>query len=491
MITMLTYRRNTLWHEMCRSVVSLLCMIALVLPSVYIVLDPETARAQDFVFSTAGADTPAYWDFSQGTTTDLTPSSTVDLVIRHGSSTRSTNSGGGGDGDVDDAMNEALKPVLGAVTGMAACYLGGYISSFLSSFFPWLSSPVNAATVAVLDIPLTAFAVTIGVGAAAAAPVSAALAATLNVPVTDVVGTTYLGIQAEQNAAVAANTLTTAQSTTQTAAESSNNTFKECTLDSLVRMFGQMIIDAVTDSIVAWIKGGFYGLPSFVEDPGRFFMDVAEYSVSAFLYESGLNSILCEPFRLDVILGISWDFYMNDLDPTYGQLSCSLDEFFPGIDINIDLNNDGRVDPGETVKGYSGNQAYSAMVEDGNIDFPGGGFPGVAGLLRNENNAIGSQLQAQDATGKFVGQQVGRESQLLSYGKGWFSPRCNADNNEKTPDTVCTPGEYVAEQVNDWSGSQLSQLELADEFAEIVNALLQLLVETILSEGNSLLQSNR
>ncbi len=486
---MLTYRRNTLWHEMCRSVVSLLCMIALVLPSVYIVLDPETARAQDFVFPTGGAGTPSNWDFSQGTTTDLTPSSTVDLVIRHGSSTRSTNLGGGGDGEVDDAMNEALKPVLGAVAGMAACYLGGYISSFLSSFFPWLSSPVIAAEVTFVDIPLTMGA-SVGVAAVTTAGPPLAIAQELlNVPTYDRLADLIAAADMYTNEAVAVNTLSTAQSTTQTAAEASNNTFKECTLDSLVRMFAQMVIDAVTDSIVAWIKGGFYGLPSFVEDPGRFFMDVAEYSVSAFLYESGLNSILCEPFRLDVILGISWDFYMNDLDPTYGQLSCSLDEFFPGIDINIDLNNDGRVDPGETVKGYSGNQAYSAMVEDGNIDFPGGGFPGVAGLLRNENNAIGSKIQAQDATGKFVGQQVGRESQLLAYGKGWFSPRCDADNKESTPDTVCTPGEYVAEQVNDWSGNQLAQLELADEFAEILNALLELLVEKVLSEGNSLLQS--
>lgn len=308
------------------------------------------------------------------------------------------------------------------------------------------------------------------------------------VPTSDVYVQAQKAIQTEQDASLQLNTGTIADAAVQSATHDASNIFKDCVLDPFAKVLGNLIIDAVTDSIVAWIKSGFYGAPSFVEDPGQFFMDVASYSVSAFLYESGLDEILCEPFRLDIILGISWDFYMPDLDPLYGQLSCSLDEFFPGIEVNVGLNTDGSP---RTMQGYSGNEAYGAMVNDGNIDFPGGGFPAVAAVLRNENNAFGSRIKSSEAAGQFVNQQVGRESTLLGYGKGWFSPRCNADNIESTPQTVCTPGEYVAEQVNDWSGGQLAQLELADEFAEIVNALLQLLVEKVLSEGNSLLQYRR
>jgi hypothetical protein len=65
---------------------------------------------------------------------------------------------------------------------------------------------------------------------------------------------------------------------------------------------------------------------------------------------------------------------------------------------------------------------------------------------------------------------------------------CDADNNKKTARTVCTPGQFVAEQVNDWSGGQLAELELADEFAEILNALANYLIKQVLSEGNNLLQ---
>lgn len=485
MTSTITRRKDTFWSRTLRSIVSFVCMVALVFPSVYTVLEPQQALAQEFdysIFSRFASSSDGYGD------PNLTPASTTDLMIRFGSSTRTTDSGGGGDGGYDESMNDALKPVLGAVVGMAACYLGGYISSFLKSFFPWLSSPFVAAEVTFIDIPMTE-ASTVGAGLAA----SAALALQpveflLSVPVNTRIGNVLDASNMVSNAAIAQNTLSTAQSTTQTAAEASNNTFKECTLDGLVRMFAQMVIDAVTDSIVAWIKGGFYGAPSFVEDPGQFFMDVASYSVSAFLYKSGLDEILCEPFRLDVILGISWDFYMPDLDPLYGQLSCSLDEFFPGIDINVGLNADGSA---RTMRGYSGDEAYSAMVNDGNIDFPGGGLPAVAAILRNENNAFGSRIKSAEAAGQFVSQQVGRESTLLEYGKGWFSPRCDADDVPSTPETVCTPGEYVAEQVNDWSGGQLDQLTLADEFAEIVNALLELLVEKVLSEGNTLLQYRR
>ncbi len=485
MTSTITRHNDTLWARAFRSLVSFVCIVALVFPSVYTVLEPKHAFAQGFNFDELIRLASST---NQDTEQNLVPATTTDLWIKYGSSTRTTVGGGGGDGEYDEAMNDALRPVLGAVVGMAACYLGGYISSFLKSFFPWLSSPFVAAEVTAVDIPLTGTAMVVGAINMPAQKVLQGVQVFTNVPVDSVVLNYLNETEATANLATAKNTLSTAQSTTQTAAEASNNTFKECTLDGLVRMFAQMVIDAVTDSIVAWIKSGFYGAPSFVEDPGQFFMDVASYSVSAFLYKSGLDEILCEPFRLDIILGISWDFYMPDLDPLYGQLSCSLDEFFPGIEVNVGLNTDGSP---RTMPGYSGNEAYGAMVNDGNIDFPGGGFPAVAAVLRNENNAFGSRIKSSEAAGQFVNQQVGRESTLLGYGKGWFSPRCNADNIESTPQTVCTPGEYVAEQVNDWSGNQLAQLELADEFAEIVNALLQLLVEKVLSEGNSLLQYRR
>ncbi len=54
---------------------------------------------------------------------------------------------------------------------------------------------------------------------------------------------------------------------------------------------------------------------------------------------------------------------------------------------------------------------------------------------------------------------------------------------------ICTPGEAVAEQVNNALGKKLDALGVADEFAEIVNALISVLVETLLSEGHNLLNS--
>jgi hypothetical protein len=393
-------------------------------------------------------------------------------------------------------------PTVGdlAATGVtvAACSLGGWVQGLLSSVLPWLAPPktagdvtlntgFNALTAGPSPVPPHLAPTPVVVEGFAGA--GAIAGTTVHVPVSDV----WLQQQnfqlSQQLAMIQRNTQAVSESSVTSTVHQGNLTFKECVLDPLVFMFKEIIIDAVTDSIVAWIEGGFYGAPSFVEDPGKFFTDVADESVSAFLYESGLDTLLCEPFRLDLILDLSWDFYMPDMDPKYGRLSCSLDEIFPGVDVAIGIDTNGNT---IYAKGYESNEAYDQITRKGNIDFPGGGFPAVMGMLRDSNNEIGAKFEAQSSASQFSSMQVSRESTLLQYGKGWFSPRCKTPGKPDTePDSVCTPGEWVSEQVNDWSGGQLAQLELADEFAEILNALLKLMVETILSEGNTLLTYRR
>ena len=390
-------------------------------------------------------------------------------------------------------------PGVGALSGAAAGYLACNLGSWVTGLFkdlPWMTplftkaetnvnKPQNLQTAGPAGLPPQAAPTPLKVeilsteGKAAATSVA--------VPTSDVFLQEQNFQLSQQLAMLQRNTESAAQSGTQIAHNEESMTFKECVLDPLANMFKNLIIDAVTDSIVAWIKGGFDGTPSFLEDPSTFFRNVGESAVSAYLYESGLDEVLCEPFSLDVILGISWDFYMPDMDPQYGSLSCGLDEIFPGFDVSVGL--DGSGNP-ITAPGYDAQQGYDAMFEDGNIDFPGGGWDTFVKSLDDNNNALGSKFAAQSAAAAFTAEQVSRESVLLDQGDGWFSPRCDIDNNPDTARSVCTPGEYVSEHVNEWSDGQLERLQLADEFAEIVNALLQLLIETVLSDGNDLLRES-
>jgi len=384
-------------------------------------------------------------------------------------------------------LNTAVSSFGTGAVSVLSCNLGGWIAGWVGGIFPWLSPEVTATTEVPAAIGLT------GAGVAAPAGV-AGLAGTGAVDVTKVpVTAPYLQAQnaliSEQLAAIAANSLVSAQNTTNSAVQAGNMTFKECVLDPLMWMLKELVIDAVTKSIIDWIEGGFENTPQFLEDPSTFFENVLNDTVSAYLFESGLDQLICEPFAVDVVLDLGWSYYTPDKDPDFGRLSCDLDDAFPGVDISIDVNNDGVIDGADApVPGADANTGYSRIVEQGDIDFAGGGFTAVMGIFDDQNNEIGTKFNVADDAADFAAQQASEQAMLLEQGDGMFPQRCDYDEDPSTELSVCSPGDFISHHVNQWTDGQLEQLQLADEFAEIINAAAQVLIQKLIGEAEGLLQ---
>jgi len=260
----------------------------------------------------------------------------------------------------------------------------------------------------------------------------------------------------ETNLSLLTNTGVTASAASVSAGANSSLTIKECIIDPLLWILKEMIITMITQEILSWVGSGFHGAPVFLQDPVDFFKRVGDRALNVFLNQSGVEQFLCTPFRLDVQISVFLDYAV----PSYsvgGASSCVHDGIFAGT-----------------------GGSFNILVEQGNLN-NGGGLPALMGMLDDRNNPIGSYFMYQSEAAARVNTVKASEGQLLSYGNGYFSMSCSGAGGTTR---VCTPGEYIVGQVDDWSGGMLGQLEVADEVGEIINAILAALVREILTDVN-------
>jgi hypothetical protein len=215
-------------------------------------------------------------------------------------------------------------------------------------------------------------------------------------------------------------------------------------LDSIAIAIVKEALEQIVDSTVDWINNGFNGNPSYVSNPGQYFANVADQVSGAFINSNDLN-FLCSPFE-------------------------NL------VRANLAVNLQGRRATQETYQcTYSG---VKGNVEDFARSFSNGGWEGWFSMTQNDsNNVFGATLRAQIELDQQVAAAIGVEKNILDWGSGFFSYR-DSDGNVKTPGTV------IEGQLQKVLGTGVSQLELADEFDELLGALLsQLLQNTVFSSS--------
>ncbi len=195
------------------------------------------------------------------------------------------------------------------------------------------------------------------------------------------------------------------------------------------------IIESIGAATVAWINGGFQGNPVFVDNPEQFFADIADQQAGAFLNELS-NGFLCSPIQSVVRVNLAQN-YNNSVAP-YGQ-QCS----FSGST--------------ENMKQFMSGDSFSWAEWNSYTQTP-------------QNNPFGATIGGQIELDRRIAQSLGIQSNLLDWGGGFLSSR------DPQTGKITSPGSVIEKQVNERLGSGQRRLEMADEFDEIVNALVNQLV---------------
>lgn len=246
-------------------------------------------------------------------------------------------------------------------------------------------------------------------------------------------------------------------------------------LDSVGYCIINAVLEYITQATVDWINSGFDGNPAFVEDPEKFFGDIAENETANFLQQivgqaTGID--ICQPFRLQIVTGLSGGSGGRNSYPQ--QARCGFDDMKAAIgDSGVDFD-------------Y---QAYTS----GSADYSGSLNAWREVTQNDQNNFYGAYFLAQAELEKRLSVQQNNATLDLTMGKGFLSFKsCTEDSTTTDPDgntvpvkgtcRVTTPGGVIEDQVNRSLGAGRDRLLLADKFDQIITALVNQLIKTALNE---------
>jgi len=210
---------------------------------------------------------------------------------------------------------------------------------------------------------------------------------------------------------------------------------------------GYCLVNSVIESIgaatVQWINSGFEGNPVFVQDPAQFFGDIADAEAGAFLGEIS-GGFLCEPIRNIVRVNIAQQ-YNNSISPYASRGQCT----FSGISGNLDQFMSGETFSWDDWLSYTQNP---------------------------NNNPVGATLYGNIELNNRIASKIGVNSKLLEWGRGFLS------HTDPETGLITSPGSLIEGQLNQRLFNGESRISMADEFDEVVNALVNQLVKVAINE---------
>jgi len=245
-------------------------------------------------------------------------------------------------------------------------------------------------------------------------------------------------------------------------------------LDSIGYCIINAVIEMIAQATIDWINSGFDGNPAFVEDPEKFFGDIAETETANFLHElvdktTGID--ICEPFRLEIVTGLSGGQNRNQFAR---QARCTFDQM------------------GEALKGSGVDFVYEDYIS-GDADYSGSLDAWWNITQNDQNNQIGAYFLAQKELGERLAVKGNIATLDLTMGSGFLSfKKCSKDSTVQNEDGtsrkvkgicgITTPGSVIEEQLNNRLSSGNNRLILADKFDQVISALVNQLIKTALNE---------
>ncbi|MEI6864000.1 MAG: hypothetical protein WCK46_01330 [Candidatus Adlerbacteria bacterium] len=249
------------------------------------------------------------------------------------------------------------------------------------------------------------------------------------------------------------------------------NTFLGC----IARTIAKIAIQQITNSVVNWINSGFKGSPSFVQDPSKFFTNVADSAAGTFIQSSAL-SFLCSPFQLQIKIAIAASYAQRNAN------SCTL----TGIIKNINNFMNGNFLSGN----WAGMISFTTMPTNN----PYGAFMFASVSL----NAATSQAKGQTQTNLLqAGGFLDFKEEVNCKDVGTTAPPTSPGKSVKpiegpggTHYRVCnlrttTPGKIIETSLSKTLDGSLDGLNLAKSFDEILGALITQLLTRTLQSGLS------
>lgn len=282
---------------------------------------------------------------------------------------------------------------------------------------------------------------------------------------------------------------------------------KDFVLDKAATLLAKQFLHQLTISVINWINTGFEGSPSFLSNPGAFFLDAADQVTGAFLATNGPLSALCSPFAIDIRLSLA----LTQTSLSTQRYTCTVGRIIEAQKNGPDIMVNGKV-----VR--SSNSSMNGFLKG---DFNQGGWPAFVALTTEpQNNPYGAFLSAQGDLSARINARQNVIRADLQLGQGFMSWQDCKDIpggtiDPEDPDQVAeadaltgngrsssvrtknnkdgtqtyqtcetqTPGSVIAGTLQTNLNVPVVELELANDINAVINALMTKMISTMLNKG--------
>ncbi len=242
--------------------------------------------------------------------------------------------------------------------------------------------------------------------------------------------------------------------------------FKGVSWDSIAWCIVNSMIEQIANSTIAWANSGFNGSPAFIQNPERFFSDLADQTAGSIIKDiayggTGIN--VCRPFKVNIAIGLAQG-YQGQQTPLKG-LSCRLSDitsqkFFGGVTTSVGGS---RVSTAKRPAGITWDDWIQVSQND-------------------QNNPYGAQIMANQILYAGVSNKQNTVQFEVGMNNGWLNfKKCKDPKNPKSCDIV-TPGRLIESQLNSTLDQSKQRLVMAQKFDQMITAIVNNLIKVALNK---------
>ncbi len=242
--------------------------------------------------------------------------------------------------------------------------------------------------------------------------------------------------------------------------------FKGVSWDSIAWCIVNSMIEQIANSTIAWANSGFNGSPAFIQNPERFFSDLADQTAGSIIKDiayggTGIN--VCRPFKVNIAIGLAQN-YQGQQTPLKG-LSCRLSDitsqkFFGGVTTSVGGS---RVSTAGRPAGITWDDWVQVTQKD-------------------QNNPYGTQIMANQILYAGISTRQNTVQFEVGMNNGWLNfKKCKDQKNPKTCDIV-TPGRLIESQLNSTLDQSKQRLVMAQKFDQMITAIVNNLIKVALNK---------
>lgn len=218
-------------------------------------------------------------------------------------------------------------------------------------------------------------------------------------------------------------------------------------LNSIAYCLANKAIEGILHGTIDWVNRGFDGNPAFVDNPEKFFGDIADYELGGLLDELS-GGLLCSNIDASIRVNLIKDYNSQKYGGAYNnRRRCTLSDIT------------------ENVEAFA------------NGDFSQGGWDSWLEYTTNPyNNYYGATISVNQDLDERISRSQSVAALELDWNNGYQSIR------DRQTGEITTPGNMIQSQVEKRLNAPIDRLTFADEFNELQNSLINQFVKMSIGE---------